>query len=147
MKKYVLDFLRRGLIACGAGPVALAILYAVLQRTAVLETLSVGQVCVGILSLTALAFVAGGMNAVYQIERLPLMVAIAIHGGVLYVSYLVTYLINDWLEWGTIPIVVFSVFFLVGFLAIWGIIYAVIKRNTAKLNVLLKQQQEATEEV
>ena len=54
------------------------------------------------------------MNAIYQIERLPLMVAILIHGSVLYISYLVTYLLNDWLDWGVMPIVVFSAIFLVG---------------------------------
>ena len=104
MKKYGFDFLRRGLLACGFGPMVLAFLYLILQESAHLVTLTVDQVCIGIFSLTALAFIAGGMNAVYQIERLPLMVAILIHGGVLYISYLVTYLLNGWLEWGITPI-------------------------------------------
>ena len=108
MKKFVLEFLRRGFAACGMGPIILAILYLILQQTAAVETLTVNQVCIGIFSITALAFIAGGMNAIYQIERLPLMVAILIHGSVLYISYLVTYLLNDWLDWGVMPIVVFS---------------------------------------
>ena len=83
MKKYVLEFLHRGLIAAGFGPIVLAVVYMILQQTAAVETLSVNQVCIGIFSITALAFLAGGMNAVYQIERLPLMVAILIHGGTL----------------------------------------------------------------
>lgn len=90
----------------------LAILYLILQQTAAVETLTVNQVCIGIFSITALAFIAGGMNAIYQIERLPLMVAILIHGSVLYISYLVTYLLNDWLDWGVMSIVVFSAIFL-----------------------------------
>ena len=80
MKRIVLDFLRRGFAACGLGPIVLAVLYLILQRQAAVETLTVGQVCRGIFSLTALAFVAGGMNVIYQIERLPLMAAILIHG-------------------------------------------------------------------
>lgn len=88
MKKFVLEFLRRGFAACGMGPIILAILYLILQQTAAVETLTVNQVCIGIFSITALAFIAGGMNAIYQIERLPLMVAILIHGSVLYISYL-----------------------------------------------------------
>ena len=108
MKKFVLEFLRRGFAACGMGPIILAILYLILQQTAAVETLTVNQVCIGIFSITALAFIVGGMNAIYQIERLPLMVAILIHGSVLYISYLVTYLLNDWLDWGVMPIVVFS---------------------------------------
>lgn len=146
MKKFVLAFLHRGLIASGLGPIVLAILYLVLQKTAAVETLTVEQVCIGIFSLTALAFVAGGMNAVYQIERLPLMVAILIHGAVLYVSYLGTYLLNDWLEWGVMPIMVFTGIFAAGYIVIWIVIYSVIKRNTEKLNERLKKRQKNTED-
>lgn len=142
MRKFVLEFLRRGFSACGMGPIILAILYLILQQTAAVETLTVNQVCIGIFSITALAFIAGGMNAIYQIERLPLMVAILIHGGVLYISYLVTYLLNDWLEWGVMPIVVFSAIFVVGYIVIWAIIYSIIKRNTKKLNEMLKKKQQ-----
>lgn len=146
MKRFALDFLRRGLIACGLGPIVLAILYLILQRHAGLELLTVEQVCLGIFSLSALAFIAGGMNAVYQVERLPLMVAIFLHGSVLYISYLGTYLINDWLARGATPILVFSGIFVVGFLAIWAIIYSVIKKNTEKLNQMLRQKQISAEE-
>ena len=145
MKKYVLEVFRRGLVACGFGPLVLAVLYLILQRHAALEMLTVDQVCIGIFSLTALAFIAGGMNAIYQMERLPLMVAILIHGGVLYISYLATYLLNGWLEWGVVPIFVFSGIFVLGYLVIWAVIYSIIKRNTAKLNELLKEKQRIAE--
>ena len=85
------------------------------------------------------------MNVIYQIERLPLMVAILIHGGVLYISYLATYLLNGWLEWGVTPILVFSGIFVVGYFAVWAIIYSIIKRNTEKLNEVLKQRQQTAE--
>lgn len=141
MKQFSLEFLRRGLVACGFGPVFLAILYLILQKSAGLETLTVKEVCTGIFSLTALAFIAGGLNALYQLERLPLMAAILIHGCVLYLGYLITYLVNDWLEFGTTPFLVFSGIFVVGYLAIWAIIYCIIKRRTARLNEMLKQKQ------
>lgn len=83
-----------------------------------------------------------GMNVVYQMERLPLMVAILIHGGVLYIGYLSTYLLNNWLEWGKTPIFVFSCIFV--YLAIWAIIYSIIRKRTEKLNVILKQKQNTT---
>ena len=142
MRKFVLEFLRRGFVACGMGPIILAILYLILQQTAAVDTLTVNQVCIGIFSITALAFVAGGMNAIYQIERLPLMVAILIHGSVLYISYLSTYLLNDWLDWGVMPIIVFSAIFVVGYVVIWAIIYSITKKNTEKLNEMLKQKQQ-----
>ena len=143
MRKIVLEFVRRGLIACGFGPIVLAILYLILKQQAVIDTLTVNEVCLGIFSLSVLAFVAGGMNVIYQVERLPLMVAILIHGVVLYITYLVTYLLNDWLEMGAIPILVFSGIFILGYLAIWAIIYSVIKKRTEKLNRILKHKQHS----
>ena len=145
MKKNILEFFRRGLAACGLDPIVLAILYLILQQLGAVEYLRVDQVCVGIFSLSALAFIAGGMNAIYQIERLPLMVAIFIHGGVLYISYLITFLLNGWLEWGITPVLVFTGIFILGYLVIWVIIYSIIKRNTEKLNERLKQKQQRAE--
>lgn len=142
MKKYILDFVHRGMISCGFGPMVLAVLYLILHSCGAMETLTVHQVCVGIFSLAALAFVAGGMNAIYQVERLPLMPAILIHGGVLYFGYLSTFLLNDWLEWGAIPILVFTGIFVVGYLVIWAIIYSIMRRSTAKLNQILQEKQQ-----
>ena len=146
MKKYVLEFVHRGLAACGLGPLVLAVIYFILQQKGVAETLPVREVCLGIVSLSVLAFLAGGMNVLYQVERLPLMVAILIHGGVLYIGYLVTYLVNDWLEWGPAPVLVFSGIFVLGFCLIWAIIYAIIKKNTSRINESLKKKREISEE-
>ena len=142
MKGHLAEFFRRGLAACGFGPMILAVIYLILQQTAAVETLTVNEVCLGIFSLSALAFIAGGMNTIYQIERLPLMVAILIHGSALYLSYLAAYLINGWLDWGTAPILVFSGFFVLGYLGIWAVIYAITKRNTAQINEQLKKKQQ-----
>ena len=145
MKKHILDFIRRGAAACGLGPLVLAILYVILEQNGTLEILTVRQVCIGIFSLSALAFIAGGMNAIYQIEQLPLLVAISIHGAVLYLSYLATYLINGWLEWGSAPVLVFTGIFVVGFIAIWAVIYSIIKKNTNKVNQMLNKKRQNEE--
>ena len=141
MKKIIFEFFRRGLIAAGFGPVILAILYLILQHTGAIDTLTVNKVCIGIFSLTALAFIAGGMNVIYQIEKIPLMLAIFIHGSVLYISYLATYLINNWLEIGVAPILVFTGIFILGYIVVWVIIYSTTKRKTEKINRILKEKQ------
>ena len=133
MKRFALEFLHRGAFACGFGPIVLAIVYLILQKSADLRILTVNEVAIGIFSLFVLAFIAGGMNAIYQIERLPLMAAVLIHGIVLYVCYLLTYLLNDWLDFGIIPVIVFSVIFVLGYVVIWAIIYFVIRKNTAQI--------------
>ena len=142
MKKFVSAFALRGLIAMGLGPIVLAIVYLILKRAAVIDVLTVNQICIGIFSLSALAFVAGGMNAIYKIEQMPLMMAILIHGVVLYATYLGTYLLNDWLDFGAIPIIVFTAIFVVGYFVIWAIIYSIIRKNTAELNEMLKKKQQ-----
>ena len=144
MKAFLRDFARRGLIACGIGPMVLAAVYLVLHHRGLVDTLSVQQVVLGIVSLTLLAFVAAGMNALYQLERLRLMPAILIHGGVLYLGYLAAYLINGWLEWGSAPVLVFSGIFAAGYLLIWAVIYCIVRRNTQKVNRLLKEKQHAS---
>ena len=141
MRKTALEFVRRGLVAGGFGPVILAVLYIILERSGEIVSLTASQVCTGIFSLYALAFIAGGMNVMYQIERLPLMAAISIHGGVLYIGYLITYLVNGWREFGKTPIMVFTAIFIAGYLAIWAVIYHITRRNTRRLNEMLKQKQ------
>lgn len=142
MKQFVQEFFRRGMIACGFGPLVLAALYLILHHSGSLESLTVSEVCIGIFSLSALAFLAGGMNTLYQIERLPLMVAIFIHGSVLYGGYLVAYLLNGWLEWSVIPLLVFTGIFIIGYLVIWAVIYSIIRRDAEKINVLLMKKQQ-----
>ena len=101
------------------------------------------SVCFGLFHLGNIT-VGAGMNAIYQIEQIPLMAAILIHGVVLYVSYLATYLINGWLQSGLIPVLVFTGIFIVGYLVIWAIIYSIINKRTKQLNkALMKSQQES----
>ena len=134
--------MRRGIMACGLGPLILAVLYLIMQKQADLQLLTVHEVCLGILSLLLLAFVAGGLNVVYQIERLPLMGAISIHGAALYVGYLLTYLVNGWLEWGVTPILVYSGIFLMGYLTIWAFIYCITKKRTERINKMLRMKRQ-----
>jgi len=145
MKKHIGEFIRRGLTAFGFGPIVLAIIYLILQHQGIAVTLAIKEVCLGIFTLSALAFIAGGMGFIYQIEKLPLAVAILIHGIVLYVCYLASYLANSWLAVGIMPILVFTVIFVLGYLIIWAVIYSVIRHNTGKINAVLKKQQKAAE--
>ena len=144
MKKFLLEFLQRGLVACGCGPLVLAVVYWILHSWYGVELLTVEEVCTGIVSLTGLAFLAGGLNALHQVERLPLAVTVLIHGSVLYGGYLATYLFNGWLDGDMLPILVFTGIFVAGYFLIWLGIYITMKRKTAKLNAILKQKQQET---
>jgi hypothetical protein len=108
-----------------------------------LPSLTPIQAATGILSLAVLAFIAGGLNALYAIERLPLMLAILIHGGALYLAYLGTYLVNGWLEEGALPIIIFSAIFAAGYFVIWATVYVIVKRSTVRINRALAQKQKS----
>ncbi|MBE6631557.1 MAG: DUF3021 domain-containing protein [Ruminococcaceae bacterium] len=145
MKKFIFEFIRRGMVASGFGPIALAVVYMALKHFGKIETLNVEEVSVGILSLTALAFIAGAMNVLYHIDRLPLMLAILIHGVVLYFGYLGTYLINGWLNMSRVSFLMFTVIFVVGYFAIWAVIYSVTKKDTSRLNEKLMKNRQRVE--
>ena len=138
MKKFIKEFLFRGLICAAGGPLVLAIIYGVLGATGAVEVFSPKEVCLGIITIMLLAFIVAGMTAIYQMEQLPLSMMILLHGGALYVAYILTYLINGWLQNSLIPILVFTGIFLAGYAIIWLVIYFVEKAKAEKLNKLLK---------
>ena len=137
MKKFFSDFFLRGLVAASFGPPVLAIIYWILGITGVVEHFSPNEVALGILTIELLALVVGGMSAIYQQEQLPLATAILIHGGVLYIAYILIYLINGWLQRKLMPILVFSVIFVTGYALIWLFIYLFNKARIKKVNQVL----------
>lgn len=138
MKKFWKEFLLRGLLAAGGGPVVLAIVYGILGATGAVTQFAPGEVCMGILTVTLLAFTVAGMTAIYQMEQLPLPIAILLHGGALYIAYILIYLLNGWLQRSLIPILVFTGIFIVGYALIWLIVYRVERAKAEKLNKMLK---------
>ena len=72
-------------------------------------------------------------------EKLGLPIAILLHGGALYLTYIFTYLINGWLLQQLIPILIFTGIFIAGYALIWLVIYACTKANTKKINAHLKK--------
>ena len=137
MKKFLSAFFLRGLVAGAFGPPVLAIVYWILGVTGAVENFPPNEVALGILTIELLAFVVGGMSTIYQQEQLPLATAILIHGGVLYVAYILIYLINGWLQRQLKPILVFSAVFLAGYALIWLFIYLFNKNRTNRINMNL----------
>ena len=138
MKTFWKEFLFRGLICAAGGPLVLAVIYGILGATGTVEHLSPSEVCTGIVSIAILAFIIAGMTAIYQIEQLPLTIMILLHGGALYLVYLLTYLLNGWLLSQLVPILIFSGIFVAGYAFIWAIIYCIEKKKITRLNQILK---------
>ncbi len=140
MKNHVKIFCQRGLIAMGGGPIIMAIVYWILNRCGVVEYLSVYEVVRGIFSTSLMAFIAAGISMVYTIDRLPLMGAISVHFGVLYLDYILFYLLNGWLKQQLMSILIFTISFVAGYAIIWLSIWLGIKKNTNQINTNLKKR-------
>lgn len=134
MKKFFVEFLKRGTVAAAGGPVILAIIYGILGATGAVASLTPHEVCMGILTVTLMAFIAAGITAVYQSEQLPLISAILIHAGVLYCDYLIMYLLNSWIPRDLTAIGIFTAVFAVGYALIWLCIWLCIRKSTRQLN-------------
>ncbi len=140
--KYYKEFILRGLIAMGFGSIVLSVVYTILGFCDVVEKLPVFSVSLGYLTITALAFLCGGMTVVYHIEELAISKAITFHGVALYIAYAAVYLVNGWLKDGLVPFLVFTGIFVVGYIIVWIIIYLIMKRNTEKINNGIKNRAE-----
>lgn len=140
MKIYIKEFCKRGLIAFGFGPIVIAIVYLSLEWSGVCDALSLSEVAKQIILVSVMAFLAAGITVVYQIEKLPLPIAILIQATVLYIDYISAYLINGWIKSALVPIAIFTVAFILGFALIWCIVYIVTKKHTKSLNEQLKEK-------
>ena len=140
MKQFLKEFLFRGCLAAGGGPLVLALIYGVLGATGTGRAITPAEVCIGILTVTLLAFLVAGMTAIYQLEQLPLISAVLIHGAGLYCAYIVTYLLNGWLQPTLTAVLVFSGIFIVCYGLIWLGIYAVSRRKIEKMNRKLRKK-------
>uniref|UniRef100_UPI0040564EA8 DUF3021 domain-containing protein n=1 Tax=Acetatifactor sp. TaxID=1872090 RepID=UPI0040564EA8 len=137
MKKFGIEFIKRGMMAAWGGPAIVCIVWACIRATGVIVTLEVDTVILGVLSSMLMAFVAAGISVVHQMEQLPRSMAALIQMAVLYVDYLAIYLINGWMPLKAIGL--FTVGFLAIFAIVWAIIYLTTRNSVNKINEQLNQ--------
>ncbi len=136
MKAFFKEFLKRGFLSAWGGPLILAVIYFIIGRTNAAESLSPSEVSLGIISITLMAFIAGGITAIYQNDILPLASSIIIHAAVLYLDYLMIYYLNSWIPKNAEALGIFTAFFGFGFAFIWLIIYLFNKNKIDRINRL-----------
>lgn len=142
MNKYVKDFLMRGMLFGGFGPLILGIIYAVLQRTLSDFSLNGTQVFLGIISTYFLAFVQAGASVFNQIEEWPVAKSLLCHFSLLYVAYVLCYLINTWIPFIPTVIGIFTLVFIVAYFAVWFTVVLCIKIASKKMNKNLSGERE-----
>ena len=134
MNKYLKEFLHRGLMFGGFGPIILGIIYAILEATLTDFTLNGGQLLIAIVSVYLLAFLQAGVSVFNQIEHWSIPKAMLCHFSVLYLAYVLCYLLNSWIPFNPNVLLIFTGIFVGLYLVIWLTVYVSIKLVTKRLN-------------
>ncbi len=138
MNKYFKEFLHRGLIFAGFGPIIIGIIYAILERTLADFSLSGTQVFLGIISIYLLAFVHAGASVFNQIEEWPIAKSLGFHLATLYLAYTACYLLNSWIPLKAQVILIYTAIFLAVYFVIWLTVYIAVRLSSKKLNAKIK---------
>lgn len=134
MNRYVKEFLKRGLMFSGLGPVVCGIVYLILELSKVEIKLSGFDIFLAIITTYIIAFVQAGSSVFEQIESWSSIKSVFFHMTSIYVVYLVGYLINRWIPFDYIVIIIFSAVYVLTFLFIWLLVYFIAKKTSDKLN-------------
>ncbi|MBR6782674.1 MAG: DUF3021 domain-containing protein [Clostridia bacterium] len=134
----VKKFFIRGLMFGGGGPLVLGIVYLCLHRALEGFSLSGFEVFLGILSTYVLAFIHAGSGVFHKIESWSPSKACLCQMSLLYASYILCYVLNDWLPFEPLAIAIFTTIFVVGYGAICLTVYLSIKAYAKRLNRSLR---------
>lgn len=137
MNKYVKEFIHRGLVFGGFGPMVMGIVYAIISACGVNVVLNANEVLLAIVSSYLLAFVQAGVSVFNQIEHWPLMKSLFWHFILLFVSYSGCYLVNSWIPLNLNVIAIFAGIFVVCYAVIWVAVYLSVKAVSRRLNAKL----------
>lgn len=134
MNKYLKQFLHRGLMFGGFGPIIAGIVFLILHFTLADFSLSDYQVFLAILSTYLLAFVQAGASVFNQIEEWPITKSLLCHFLTIYLVYSICYIANSWIPFEPMVLVIFTAIFVVAYFIIWFTVYFCIKAVSKKLN-------------
>lgn len=139
MNKYLKNFLQRGLAFGGFGPIIAGIVFLCISFSIDDFSISGPQACLAIISTYILAFVQAGVSIFNQIENWPVAKSLLYHMGILYLTYILCYLINSWIPFEPMVIIIFTAIFIVAYLLIWLIVYLSVKAMSKKINDKLEK--------
>ena len=134
MNKYLKEFMHRGLMFAGFGP----IVYGIVAMFSPQAMADGKTIFIAIVSTYLLAFMHAGASVFNSIEHWPMAKSLFFHLFTLYVSYLACYLVNSWIPFDVMNVVWFTVIFVVIYAVIYTIVILSIKATSKSLNKNLK---------
>jgi len=134
MNKYLKSFLHRGLIFAGFGPIVVAIIYMILEKSIPDFSLSGTQFFLAVISTYILAFLQAGTSVFNQIENWSVAKSLFCHFITIYSAYTLCYLLNNWIPFKPQILIIFTLIFAVLYFIIWATVYFSIKAASKKMN-------------
>lgn len=139
MNKYLKEYLRRGFMFSGLGPVVVSVVCFVISLAEKDFSLTGTQILMAVISTYFLAFIQAGASVFNQIEHWSIPKSLLCHFSSLYAAYLLCYLVNSWIPFDMTVVIIFTLIFIVTFFVIWTIVYFTVKKLSRKLNKNLRK--------
>ncbi len=139
MNKYLKSFFLRGLAFGGFGPIIAGIVFLCISFSIDNFSITGSQVCLAIISTYILAFVQAGASVFNQIENWPIAKSLLCHLGCLYIVYVLCYIVNSWIPFDLMVILIFTAIFLATYFVIWLIVYLCVRATSKKINSKLSE--------
>ncbi len=139
MNIYVKEFIKRGLMFSGLGPVTAAIVIFIISLFEGNLQLDGLQVLIMAVSTYILAFVQAGATVFNQIEHWSVPKSLACHFSSLYAVYVLCYLVNTWIPFNINVILTFTAIFVAVFFIIWTVVFLAVRHLSKKLNKNLRK--------
>ena len=134
MNKYFKEFLHRGLMFGGFGPIILGIIFLIISKTVTDFSITATQILIGIISTYFIAFAQAGASVFNQIDSWSVPKSTFFHFLTIYIAYVGAYLINSWLPFDPNVILIFTLVFVAIYFVIWITVVISIKIISKKLN-------------
>lgn len=134
MNIYVKEFLKRGMMFSGLGPVTAGIVLFIISLFETDLRLDGTQILIMTVSAYLLAFIQAGATVFNQIEHWSVPKSLSCHFLSLYAAYVLCYLVNSWIPFDINVIIIFSIIFVLSFFIIWTIVFLCVRHVSRKLN-------------
>ena len=136
--RYVLQFLRRGAVFGGFGPIIMGVVYVILSHSIEDFSLTGTEVLLAVLSTYLLAFLQAGASVFNQIEHWPLSKSLFFHFFTIYIAYVLCYVVNSWIPFEPLVIGIFTIAFVLTYLVIYLTVVLTVKAIGKRFNAQLK---------
>ena len=137
MNNYLKTFIHRGLVFGGFGPIVGGIVFMTLSLSTNDFFVSGVQIFTMIISTYFLAFVQAGASVFNQIEHWSLPKSLLFHFASLYISYSLCYILNSWIPFEPLALIIFTIAFVALYMVIWIIVFITTKYTERKFNAKL----------